>query len=359
MKPLTRIFMLAVFALFTTQAAYSQYVSKKVKSKHQQYTDSLKTIDYNYMFPILGHGAYKKGFDIPYPMGIMANFMWMDQGIIIDNLQLGFKSDNKDVPLTPVDFIGFGENRNNSYSINVRPDIWILPFLDLYGIFGVGQSHTEVILNRLGNQTIDMKSVVDQSIKTSGVGVLTAFGIGPVWLSIDANWTWNKPELLDKAVLVNVVGLRLGHTFLFKKRPDRNIAVWIGGMRAKLNSESSGELKMIDALPQETWDRKDEISNNYWDWYDNEAKPGEKIIADKVLTPIVERLEAADGSSILRYGMDKQTAELWNGIIGAQFQMNKHWMIRTEGGIIGDRKSILASLNYRFLGWKKIGANKQ
>jgi len=359
MRILFRIFLLTVIVLFTTQQSFGQYVTKKVKSKHQIYTDSLKAIDYNYMFPILGHGAYKKGFDIPYPMGIMVNYMWLDQGITIDNLQLGFKSANLDIPLTEVDFIGFGKNTNKSYSLNVRPDIWVFPFLDLYGIFGFGNSRTEVNINRLGNQPFDLKSVVDQGIKTAGFGVLVAFGVGPVWLSVDANWTWNKPALLDDPTLVNILGLRMGHTFVFKQRPDRNIAIWIGGMRAKMNTETFGEVKMIDALPPETWERRDEIATNYWNWYDNEATIAQKIVADKTLTPFINSLEAADGSSIVKYGMDKQVAELWNGLIGAQFQLNKHWMLRSEGGIIGDRKSFLVSLNYRFLGWKKIGANKQ
>ncbi|MGA9271451.1 MAG: hypothetical protein WBV45_12585 [Lutimonas sp.] len=35
--------------------------------------------------------------------------------------------------------------------------------------------------------------------------------------------------------------------------------------------------------------------------------------------------------------------------IGIQYQLNKRWMLRSEGGIIGNRKSILLSLNYRFL----------
>ena len=73
---------------------------KKVKSKHQQYTDSLKNVKYDYIFPIWGQGAYKKGFDIPYPIGIMGNYMWMDQGIDITNLQLGLEGTNNDFPIS-------------------------------------------------------------------------------------------------------------------------------------------------------------------------------------------------------------------------------------------------------------------
>ena len=342
----SKIAIISILSLFLySSQLQAQYVSTKVKSKHQQYTDSLKQVEYNYIFPILGQGAYKKGFDIPYPVGLMGNYMWMDQGLTIDNLQLGLKTDDLDIPLTGVDFIDFGENTNTSYTFNMRPDIWVLPFLNVYGIFGYGESHTEVNLIA----PIELKSVVDQSVSTVGVGVMGAGGLGPVWISVDANWTWNKPELLDKAVRVNVLGIRVGHTFVFKNRPQSNIALWAGAMSVKMNSETKGELKLKDALPQETWDRRDEIVDNYWDWYNNDAGPAQKVVADEILTPIVDRLEAADGESIIRYGIDKQVKERWNGLVGIQYQYNKHWMLRSEAGLIGDRKSFLVSLNYRFL----------
>ena len=334
-----------ILLLLFSQYANAQYTTKKVRTKHQVYTDSLKNVEYKYTFPVLGQGAYKKGFDIPYPAGFMGNYMWMDQGILIDNLQLGLKTDNQDIPLTEVDFIDFGDNTNTSYTFNVRPDLWVLPFLNVYGIFGYGKSHTEVNLVA----PVELKSIVDQGISTVGVGIMGAGGIGPVWFSVDANWTWNKPELLDEATRVNVLGLRMGHTFVFHNKPESNIALWVGGMRINMSSETNGEIKMIDALSPETWERRDEIVDEYNTWYDA-LPPSKQAIVDATAVPdIMDRLEAADGDSIIRYGMDKQVKEMWNGLIGMQYQYNKHWMIRSEAGLIGDRKSFLLSINYRFL----------
>lgn len=329
----------------STSALVAQYANTRVKTIHEQYVDSLKQVEYDYIFPIWGQQAYKKGFDIPYPVGIMGNYMWMRQNLIFDNMQLGIKTDNVDIPLTDVDFIEFGENINTSWAANVRPDVWVLPFLNVYGIFGGGRSNTDVQLTF----PIELNSVVDQTLSTAGFGVLAAGGVGPMWFSVDANWTWSKPQLLDKPVRVNVLGIRLGHTFTFDHKPERNIAIWGGAMRMKMNSETSGEILLIDALPPEAWERKDEIVNNYWEWYENEATPPQKVVADKILTPIVERIDNADGDTLIRYGMDKQVKEMWNGTIGVQYQFNKRWMLRSEGGIIGNRKSILFSLNYRFL----------
>ena len=74
--------------IFLSFAVNAQYASKKVLKKRQAYTDSIKQVKYDYIFPILGQKVYKAGFDIPYPLGIMGNFMIMDQGILIDNMQL-------------------------------------------------------------------------------------------------------------------------------------------------------------------------------------------------------------------------------------------------------------------------------
>lgn len=327
--------------------AFGQYTSKKFRSVHEAYTDSLKQVKYDYIFPILGQGAYSRGFDIPYPAGVMANYLWLRQNIVFENFQLGLKTDNQDIPLTPVDFIEFGENINTTYTVNVRPDLWIFPFLNVYGIFGYGNSHMEVNLS----YPVELKSVVDQKISTAGFGLMGAFGIGPLFVSVDANFTWNKPELLDKPVNVNVLGIRLGHSFVFKNKPYRNIAVWMGGQRVGMSSSTVGAIAMKDAIPPETWDRRDEIIDDYWSWYNSldPIQDMEKIfVADRVFTPLVERLEAADGESIVRYSMDKRVEDMWNGVIGLQFQLNKSLMFRTEGGIIGNRKSILLSVNYRF-----------
>jgi opacity protein-like surface antigen len=346
-----RIFIIGLFfAIVFVENSHAQYANTKIKDKNQAYTDSLKQVKYDNVFPIWGQKAYEKGFDIPYPTGIMVNYFYAKQGIIVDNLRLGLLTDNQDIPLTGVDFIQFGENFSTASTVMVRPDVWVFPFLNVYGIFGAGNSTTEVNITA----PIELQSVVDQSVKTSGFGITAAGGLGPVWIAIDGNITWTKPELLDKPVKVNTFGIRFGHNFVSKTKPYRNFGIWVGAMKASLSSNTVGQIKMKDALPQEVFDRADQIAADYYEWY-NSLDPNKPLDAikiqkaDQILTPIVERIEAADGESIIRYGIDKGLKQEWNGLIGAQYQLNKNWMIRTEGGIIGDRKSILLSLNYRFL----------
>lgn len=348
MKRISIIFL--ILTLFFIDHAYAQYASTKIKDKHQAYTDSLKQVKYDNIFPIWGQKAYEKGFDIPYPTGVMVNYFYVEQGLIIDNLRLGLLTDNQDIPLTGVDFIEFGNNLSTAETVMFRPDVWVFPFLNVYGIFGTGTSRTEVNLTF----PFELQSIVDQNVKTSGFGMTAAGGLGPVWIAIDGNITWTKPELLDKPVKVTAFGMRFGHNFVNKQKPYRNFGIWVGAMKASLSSETVGQIKMKDALPPEVFERADEIADEYYTWLGslNPNNPVDAIKIEKaneILTPIVERIEAADGEAVVRYGIDKSLKQEWNGLIGAQFQWNKNWIIRTEGGVIGDRKSFLLSLNYRFL----------
>ena len=344
-----RILLFLIILVIGCSSAFSQYSTRKFSKKQHAYIDSLKHVEYNYIFPIWGQEAYKQGFDIPYPAGIMANFFYAKQGLILEDMQLGLLTDDVDIPLTDVGFIQFGDNVSTVWTVNVRPDLWIFPFLNVYGIFGYGQSNTLVNLT----YPLTFQSSVDQNIRTAGFGVTGAFGLGPVWVALDGNWTWNKPDLLEKAVYTKVFGIRVGHSVVFKHKPQSNIAFWVGAMRLRMGAETVGEIRLADALPSSVWDRSDEFVQDYWDWYNslNPENPGDKAkieAADEVLTPIVEKVEELDGDATIRYGMNKRPAEEWNMLLGVQYQLNKSWIIRTEGGILGDRKSFLLSLNYRF-----------
>ncbi len=355
MKISKNIFVLILFAAVLFPGTLkAQYSSKRVKSAYQAYTDSLKNLDYDRVFPFWGHKAYKKGFDIPYPLGFMANYFWVNQGILIDNFQLGF--DNAaggpfDFPLQELSdsILDFGNNSNKSWSLNIRPDIWLFPFIDVYGIFGYGRSDTKIEVNafQYTDNPIRFTSIVDQAIYTYGVGLLLAGGVGPIWVSMDNNITWNKPELLEDATRAWVMGLRMGKLFKFRNKPQSNISFWIGTMFLNMQSRTVGNIALRDAIPDFD-ESKQQLIN------DLEEKKGETgIIGDKLIDNLITIIEDRNGESLITYAMDKQTKQHWNGLVGMQYQLNKTWQLRAEGGVVGDRKSFLLSLNYRFLGFKK------
>jgi hypothetical protein len=44
----------------------------------------------------------------------------------------------------------------------------------------------------------------------------------------------------------------------------------------------------------------------------------------------------------------KRVKDAWNFIIGSQFQLSKHFMMRVEAGFLGSRTQVTAGLQYRF-----------
>ena len=53
-------------------------------------------------------------------------------------------------------------------------------------------------------------------------------------------------------------------------------------------------------------------------------------------------------SASVQYSLDKKPADMWNFLLGTQYQHNKHWMVRCEVGFLGSRTQVLAGLQYRF-----------
>ncbi|MFV0268482.1 MAG: hypothetical protein ACK5HT_15250, partial [Draconibacterium sp.] len=140
----------ALIMLAPAKSSKAQYATIEFSDKYAAYIDSIKNVDYDFIFPILGKQAYKSGFDVPYPAGVMVNYMMMKQHIVISDFSLGFHSSSgKSLMIEDADFIKFGDNTNVAYTTTVRPDIWILPFLNVYGLFGYGRTNTDINISHI------------------------------------------------------------------------------------------------------------------------------------------------------------------------------------------------------------------
>jgi hypothetical protein len=86
----------------------------------------------------------------------------------------------------------------------------------------------------------------------------------------------------------------------------------------------------------------------------NPANIARHNAADRALGKAGEVLNGADqaindgNSSTIQYSMDKQVKDMWNFIVGSQFQFSKHWMLRAEFGFLGSRTQGMVGLQYRF-----------
>lgn len=331
--------------LFISVSASAQYSQLHLK-------DTVNT-KYPYRFPIMGALAFEKGFDIPLPVGGMINYFTATQDIIIPEIAIGFSGGLlPEIPLTDItNIIEFGEISASATSINIRPDLWVLPFLNVYGIFGKSYAKTNVELIF----PIKMKTVAELEGTSFGFGTTGAGGIGKYFFVLDGNWVWTSMSNFEQPVRSNVFSFRLGRAFKLAKHPESNFAFWAGGMRVKMGGITEGSITLNEILPPGTGERRDEIVADYRLWYDNLRPLQQPLlykIATDVFNPIVDNLENADGSGTIQYRLKKEPKQKWNMIIGGQYQFDKHHQLRAEGGILGNRKSLLLSYNYRF-GFKK------
>ena len=121
-----RLLFLFLF-VFPSLHSFAQYTSDKVVGKKNEgYLDSVKNAEYPYALPILGKKATQKGFKLQLPAGLSLNYLGQKSDIIINNLEVGFN----DGPKYNLDeIIRFNSATTTTNGINLRPDIWLFPFL--------------------------------------------------------------------------------------------------------------------------------------------------------------------------------------------------------------------------------------
>lgn len=303
-----------------------------------------------FFFPLMGEKAVEKGFNIPYPWGIMLNYFTAKQDVTIPEVAIGVSNETSEIPLTDItDLIDFGIVNARATSMTIRPDLWVWPFLDVYGIFGKTYAKTSVEMT----YPVHLKTEADLDGTTLGIGITGAGGIGKYFFVLDNNWAWSSMTNFKSPVRTSIFSARIGRAFKVAKGPESNLAWWVGAMRVQMGSVTEGTITLNEVIPQETWNQKDDIVDDYWDWYNNDATIPQKLIADKTLSPFMEKLGNADGSGVIHYQIRKKPEQKWNMLIGGQYQFNKHHQVRAEAGILGNRKSLLVSYNYRFGIFKK------
>ena len=357
---------LTVFAQNTTD--------KLIGKKNAEVLDSMKTIEYPYLLPIWGKKVAQKGFRLQKSAGMSIQYIYQQSDIVINNLQIGFNNGPK---YNLDEIVRFDKAQTTTNGVNIRPDFWILPFLNVYAIFAKSKTATAinagVYIPDSSNTwskitTIDTKANFDAT--TYGFGITPTVGIGGFFLILDMNWSWSDISALDKPAAAFVFGPRLGKNITWAHKPDKSLALWVGGFRVKLNTGTNGSLNVSDLFPVDEWGKK--IDTGYMKIADSQQKvdswwgqltPTEQKnpvniakheSANAALTRAGEVLNAAGqtvsnvANSTVQYSLDKKPKDKWNFIIGSQFQLNRSWMVRAEVGILGTRTQFIGGLQYRF-----------
>lgn len=352
------------------------YTNKEVGKNKVTLEDSIKSAVYPYALPIWGGKATAKGFSLPYSAGLSVQYFYSKSDLLIDNLKVGFNEG----PMYDLDeIVRFDKARATASSITVRPDIWVFPFLNVYGILGQSQASTDIgfgvwVPDSTGirHEVLSAETVVEFSTTTFGIGMTPTIGVAGGFLALDINMAWTDVPQLSKPARSFVFGPRLGKSFAFKKKPESNIAFWVGGFRVSIASETQGSLNLADALPEgdgefrvkvdEGIEKVGDAQQQVDAWWGNLSEleqnhPVNKArynAANAALGRAGEILNAADAAidnvenSTVQYAMNKSVKDPWNFIVGSQYQINRHLMVRFEVGFLGSRNQLIGGVQYRF-----------
>ena len=363
-----------ILVLFGIQISFAQvYTNKEVGKKNEALIDSIKAKPYPYVLPIWGAKATAKGFNLPYSAGVSINYIQQESALLIDNLYVGFNNG----PMYNLDeIVRFDDATSRAGALSIRPDVWVLPFLNIYGVFGKARSSTEINAGLYLPDTADnwqkitgFSTTANFDAVVAGFGMTPTIGIGGGWLALDMNVAWSDISALDKPVFTFVFGPRAGKTFKFKK-PDQNIAVWVGGFRVKFSAATNGSLNLnelvntdeLQVRVDEGFENVNEKSAQVDTWWEsltpteqrNPINVAKYETANRTLDAASNLLTSMDGAlnddktSTVQYSLEKNLKDKWNFIVGTQYQINKHFMLRTEVGFLASRTQIMGSVQYRF-----------
>src|ERR1700741_2162795 len=121
-------YLLAALLLLNMQAFTQVYSEKVGGKKHQAVADSIKQSQWPYMLPIWGKKVTALGFKLPYPAGVNINYLWQKSDLVIEDLSIGFNGG----PMHSLDeIIRFNKAQSEAKAVNIRPDVWVLPFLNV------------------------------------------------------------------------------------------------------------------------------------------------------------------------------------------------------------------------------------
>ena len=369
-----KYFLLILSFILLAIPGFSQvYTNIEVGEKNADLVDSIKSKPYPYLLPLWGERATALGYNLPYSAGVSLNYLAQESALIIDNVQVAFNGGE----LINIDeIVRFDEATARAQALTLRPDIWILPFLNVYGIVGQAKTQTEIdagifLPDTAGNwnEVVPLHTTAKFDASIIGFGITPTMGVGNGWIALDMNFAWSDVDALDKPVKTFIIGPRFGKTTRFKK-PDSNLAVWVGGFRVQFSSETNGSLPLEDLFPIEDIGGKVDSAiinvgmkqENVDAWWDGLTEIEQKNPVNKAKYETANRVLDAAGNALsniddslndgesasVQYSLDKRLKDAWNFIVGAQYQFNKHWMFRGEVGFLGSRTQVLASLQWRF-----------
>ena len=265
--------------------------------------------------PVCGKKRRSEGFNLPYPFGTNLYGMWYQQSFIAGNLLITDSTGN--VTVTPDTM--YQSTTAGEFKLSLRPDFWLFPFLNVYGIFGYTDGKVNPNLT-VSSFTMHIEGLPDIPIDTTfaltdeltyhgltvGAGVTFTMGFDAFFVIFDYNYSVTYPNDQDGKLVNHSFSPKLGIQMASKKGKGR-AALWLGGMYLTNNQTFNGVINV------------------------EEISPALALVMGK---------EA-------NYTGDIEAKQEWNLLIGGSYFINKHHSLVLEAGFIG-RQQVSLGYGFRF-----------
>lgn len=230
------------------------------------------------MFPLYRSMAGDRELPKPYGLGITYHYQKQDYDLAklmvsLPGIDIGQAADAVKV-------------ENNTTEVNLKFDLWLLPFLNIFAIIGHVEGETEVQVPLL-MQTLE----IDYDGLVYGAGVTLAAGYKDFFGLLTMLYTETDLDVSTSSVDAFIVSPRVGYKTGFGQ-------IWIGAMYQHTEEKHEGTI----ILPQ---------------------------------------------FGKINFDVELEEKDPWNYLAGVKIDIRKNLDLEIEGGI-GERKQVTASLTYRF-----------
>ena len=329
--------------------------------------------EWPYSMPIFGKEAVKRGYKIQLPYGLNVNYVYnrMDLEISQFDMRIGDDPNSNINQLVKkqinTETLNFTNTIARTNGMNLRADVWIFPFLNVYGIYANSTGSTEVSLQPRwyddeGNLLLSVKeveSVVDFSANSYGVGTTVVTKLyEDYFISLDANISWSYSELLEDAATFNVISARIGDRVQLGETTF--LAVYVGGMYRGFvdNQGNAGAITISEALPNlgseifPAIDERIEANNEKIAQLDPNKPVEQAQIAvletkNAALREIESAMEGLLGTDV-NYNIKKDIINNWSVQFGFNLEINPNLTVRGEFGKGSGNDFVMTGIQYRF-----------
>ncbi len=251
--PLTLFFFLS-FGLFAQQEGYGLMINKTPVRLGSFGEIGLVPEPVLKSLPFFGKALHKRGDRNELPFGLGISGFSYAQDFIATSLKLKSVSPITGQTINAQPDTMIQQIRAGELQLLFKPNVWLLPFLNVYGIVGFtrGEVHPNLIIPRMIIEFpgLDQPIIIDTTIEISdnvpyqgfvyGGGINLAFGFRCVFVSVDYHYTETIPSDIDSKFVNQFFSPKVGILFSLSKKVS--FSLWGGTMYFTNKQTFSGKV---------------------------------------------------------------------------------------------------------------------